>query len=606
MWSSVAASGFGDRVIMLAALTLLGGNKEGVDGTSLNAGIQFCFFLPYLLLGMPAGWLADRVPRKWIMLGCDESRALLLLLSFWLVPTSGEAAIGDDAHGQILAIIMAVGVFAAVFNPARNATIPQIVPTNQLQSANALIFGIAIIASMIGLGVGGKMFDPDRAASVRTGLLVGVLFFSISGTFFAFLTIRKRHRALTHGLEVIRRQVSGLPYVLSHRKITQLILINMLVWGAAMVVSNATVGLAKQQYGFKPNEVIERYTVLSMMIGLGMLCGAIWVSWMNTRRESMVVAMVSLLMAAVCTMGLAFVTRYAPALGLAFGIGFFGNTTLICVATLLQALSPNHIRGRVMGLNTLASTITTVGVNLVIWQIPNADGYIIVGLKFGAMTLAFVAVWGLWRCLVHGPLETRRLNCYWHIVRSFILVWHRLRWVHHDRVPSCGSVILASNHTTELDPFLIQMAVYRRICWVVDVGHRFPILNFFWSAVAPLMIDRKRNEMGVVQKIICCAGQGHIIGIFPEDVAQQPDGSLKPFHAEIGLIARQSETIIVPVWITGTPRTRHLLWHFLCPSRSVVWFGPPYRPDPAMSHVEVAKDLRRRMLELAPDGRSER
>ena len=61
---------------------------------------------------------------------------------------------------ELVAVMAAVGVFAAIFNPARNATIPQIVPLRQLQSGNALIFGIAVIASMIGLGVGGRMFDP--------------------------------------------------------------------------------------------------------------------------------------------------------------------------------------------------------------------------------------------------------------------------------------------------------------------------------------------------------------------------------------------------------------------------------------------------------------
>ena len=46
MWSSVAASGFGDRVIMLAALTLLGVAEGDVQSTSVQAGINFFFFLP--------------------------------------------------------------------------------------------------------------------------------------------------------------------------------------------------------------------------------------------------------------------------------------------------------------------------------------------------------------------------------------------------------------------------------------------------------------------------------------------------------------------------------------------------------------------------------
>jgi len=211
MWSSVAASGFGDRVINLVAVTLLGGTGRGVEGTSITAGLSFWFFLPYLLLGIPAGWLADKLPRKWIMLTCDESRALVLLVGFILLArASGSAVIPEDARWQVFATIAAVGVFAAIFNPARNATVPQIVPLKQLQSANALILGIAVIANLFGLILGIFLVDPNEPSTVRTTLIIGVLLFAVSGTFFAFLDQhRKQHGAASGpraGVEV--RQIT--------------------------------------------------------------------------------------------------------------------------------------------------------------------------------------------------------------------------------------------------------------------------------------------------------------------------------------------------------------------------------------------------------------
>ncbi|HEX7008798.1 MAG TPA: hypothetical protein VF184_02380, partial [Phycisphaeraceae bacterium] len=71
MWSSVAASGFSDQVIRLVALPLLGVSDAGVQASAVTAGVTFFFFLPYLAMMAPAGWLADRLPRKWIMLACD-------------------------------------------------------------------------------------------------------------------------------------------------------------------------------------------------------------------------------------------------------------------------------------------------------------------------------------------------------------------------------------------------------------------------------------------------------------------------------------------------------------------------------------------------------
>ena len=96
MWTSTAASGYGDRMIMLGALAMLGGLADGSDSSKIQAATQFWFFLPYLIFNLFGGWLADRLPRKWLLLGCDESRGLILLGSvIAIAPTySPEISLG--------------------------------------------------------------------------------------------------------------------------------------------------------------------------------------------------------------------------------------------------------------------------------------------------------------------------------------------------------------------------------------------------------------------------------------------------------------------------------------------------------------------------------
>ena len=132
MWTSTAASGFGDRMIMLAAFTLLGGTGEDASSTGINAAINFFFFLAYLPFSIPGGYLADRLPRKWLMLACDEARGCLLLLAFFLVAAATQLAVlPPEHHWKVAAVLFAVGTFAAIFNPTRNAVIPQLVtPSN--------------------------------------------------------------------------------------------------------------------------------------------------------------------------------------------------------------------------------------------------------------------------------------------------------------------------------------------------------------------------------------------------------------------------------------------------------------------------------------------
>jgi len=597
MWSSVAASGFGDRIMMLAAMTLLGATADDVEGTSVLAAVTFFFFLPYLFMSIPGGWLADRLPRKWLMLGCDEARAVILLWSFVLVPAVGIAVIPDAHHWKIYAVMAGVGTFAALFSPVRNAVVPQIVPLKQLQSANALLIGIAVIASLVGLLVGGEMIDPLDAGSVRTGLLVGALFFAVSGTFFAFLKIRPRTAVMPAHRG---KGPAAWPYLLRHRKLLVLIVISMVMWGVAFVVYNAALALARHRYGFtQEDEIFKAFARMGAALGAGMLAGAVGVAWMNTRRESGGIGMVALLLAAVCTFALAWSRSYYFALLMAFGVGFFGNTAIICITTLLQSLSPNYIRGRVMGVNSLASTATNVAVNFIIWQLPNSDTLVIGMLQGLGLLLIVIAVAGLWMETTRTPTPSKTLNVVWRVCRTYALVWHRVRWIGRHRIPHQGAVILASNHTTALDPVLIQSGCCRVVRWVMLSEHRYRLMGFLWRKLQPVFLDRDQRDTTQVRRIVSILKDEQVLGFFPEGGLQREHRQLRPFQPGLALIARRSGAPIVPVWIEGTPRKQGMLWHFLLPSRSTVVFGESYRPDPNWRADEMLADLRRRMLDLA-------
>ena len=407
MWTSVAASGFGDRMMMLAALVLLGGFAAGADQVSVQAQIQFFFFLPYVLLSVGGGWLADHLPRKWLLLTCDEVRGLLLFLGFCLVyEVTGAGAIPETYHWQVLGILFLVGVFAAIFNPTRNAIVPQVVPLRQLQGANALVLSITVIASMIGQVAGGKIIDPDQASTVRFGLLVGAAFYLISGSFFAFLRVKDHtlslevedHRTaidIKYAKKKPRSYKQAVSYVWGHGRIVRLILLNMMIWAGAMVVYNAVLSLTKLNYGFiemgmSDQQRLFRFTVLSAGVGFGMLGGAGVMAWIRTRRESDVTLMVSLVMTGLSIALLGACTNYWVALVFAFGVGVFGNMAIVSIATMLQSLSPNYMRGRVMGMNAMLNTTTNVLVNFVIWQTPNADEMIIWSL------FRWVYCWWCW------------------------------------------------------------------------------------------------------------------------------------------------------------------------------------------------------------------
>lgn len=601
MWTSTAASGFGDRMIMLASLTLIGGLAASGDATALNAATQFWFFLPYLFFSIVGGWLSDRLPRKWVLLGCDESRGLILLYCAWLLAAAtGAAHLPEDQHWKIYASLFAIGSFAAIFNPARNAIIPQIIPRSQLQSGNAVILVIAVIAAQVGLLVGGQIIDPEQASTIRTGLIIGSLFYLISGWFFAFLKPIQHHTHTDKPVEKPKAKRFGysLKYCLEHKRILALIAMNMLVWAVASVVSSSILGLSKYHFGFEDKQLMQHYTFVTATLGVGMLLGAAFIAWIRTRREAGLIMFSAFMFVGFFLLTLGFVPVVWVMYVSAFAIGLFGNMIIITVMTLLQTSSANYIRGRVMGLNSMANTSCSVLTYLAIWRLPDADANIrYVVLLLGPLLL-LLGITQLYRYMTHGLSPVKLANVFWRIERLYCFVWHRLEVRGQHHVPHTGAVILAANHTTGLDPFVMQARVTRMVRWLMMKNYQYKFADPLWKAINPIAIGQDESRLTQVRTLVNILKQGDIVGLFPEGALQREVRELKLFESGITWIAKKSGAVIVPVWIEGTPVKHHMFWHFACPSHTTVTFGKPLVVGKDDDEAAALEELRTRMLAL--------
>ena len=596
MWSSVAASGFGDRIMQLAALALLGMTSGQTDAASAQAGIAFFFFLPYLFISPWGGLIADRLPRKWVMLTCDEVRAGLLALGFVLVPAGAAAAVPEAHQWKVYALIAAVGTMAAVFGPTRNATVPQLVRGDQLTGANGIIVGIAVIASLIGFGVGGPLVDH----SVQAGLATAVGFFAVSGLFFAFLRLsnEEEQRPADAPPRSPGGLLKGLALIARHRPLRRLIILNALLWGAANGVVAASAAVAKHRLGIPPEEAISVFGYLACAFGAGMLTTAVALTLIDSRREGGTLIGLGLIGTAIGTTALALSHSFLMALASAFFVGFCGNLAIVTVITLLQSITPNRLRGRVFGVNAVVSTITTVGINGIIWQLPNADDYMVGGLLITGLLLALLGLVLTARHIGRGPFDNYGTNLIWRITRVYCLSWHDARWAGAHNVPADGPVILAPNHTTGLDPLLIQSALTRKIRWVMLTTYQYRILQPIWRRVDPVALDPEAGNKGQIRTVVNALKGGAPVGIFPEGRLQRAERRLQRLKPGVAMMAMRTDAPIVPVWIKGTPRRNSMIFHFLQPSRSRVRFGPPI-PTAGRERKEIMDDLQAALVELA-------
>lgn len=145
LWASQLVSQGGDWLNRVAILTLigqLGGAAEHV-GVGALFGVELAIrLLPTAVLAPIAGPLADRVPRKALMITMDLARALVVL---------GYLAIDSREELPLLYALMLLHMGLSIFsNAGRSAAVPSTLPRNELHEGQVLIS--ATWSTMLALG----------------------------------------------------------------------------------------------------------------------------------------------------------------------------------------------------------------------------------------------------------------------------------------------------------------------------------------------------------------------------------------------------------------------------------------------------------------------
>jgi len=165
VWLGLLGSGFGTQMVSVA----VGWQVYAIHRSAFDLGlIGLAEFLPLALLALPAGQLADRLPRTLIAAGSSFAEAAVVGLLL-LVTIKGAAQLW-----AYVALAALTGAASAVGNPAVRALTPEIVPTDLLASALALRSVAGQAAAVSGPALGGLLFSlrPEAVYAVGCVLLL--------------------------------------------------------------------------------------------------------------------------------------------------------------------------------------------------------------------------------------------------------------------------------------------------------------------------------------------------------------------------------------------------------------------------------------------------
>jgi predicted MFS family arabinose efflux permease len=181
LWGGLTVSRVGSAVAAVVT-PLIAVQELHADALTVSL-LTAAAWLPWLLIGLPAGAWVDRLAKRPVLLACDAVSALLVAsvpLTAWL---------GRLTVVHLLAVALLTGVATVFFEIAYTGYLPAMFGPGQLIRANALANGSDSAAQIAGPALGGAL---AAAAGAVTGLAIDAASFAIS--FLSLAAIRRPER----------------------------------------------------------------------------------------------------------------------------------------------------------------------------------------------------------------------------------------------------------------------------------------------------------------------------------------------------------------------------------------------------------------------------
>lgn len=339
LWGSRLASdcGFSAAEIALPLLVL------AVNGSAADAGLVLgTVATAQLAAGVPAGALADRWNRKHIMLGCEAAQAV--------AGASLVAAILLHAVGIGLLVVVAAvfGVCAALFDPAEDAALPNVVPGEQVPKAVAMNSARTSLAHLSGTGAGGFLFALGQAVPFAADMVSHAVAFSG----LAFLRLPPREVRTQPIGQLHREMLDGLRWVWQQRliRVTAMCAVVLNLFFSAFYI--VIIVLAHRR-GIPAGQI----GVMAAMLGAGGVLGALLAQYLHA-KVSPFVSIVSVFWVLTVLAPVAVVIRNGWLMGaLFFGMALLPPTANTTITSRQLLSTPDHLRGRLSGVIGLVTGI---------------------------------------------------------------------------------------------------------------------------------------------------------------------------------------------------------------------------------------------------------
>jgi MFS family permease len=326
-WVSLITEGFALQMAFVA----IGWQVYAVRGKPLDLGlVGLAEFLPLLLLALPAGQLADRVPRRWLL------TVMLALNVLTLVGLLVVTRHGTKQVWPFFALAFLQGIGSAIGAPAGRALTPSLVPEEILVSALAQRSIAFQISAVAGPAVGGILF------ALRAELVYAVAIVLALVALGCVLAMRSGREPAAEGAAGIDEVLAGVRLIRRTKVLLGAISLDLfaVLFGGAVallpVFAKDILEVGPVGLGF-----------LRTAPAVGSLVSAVLIARYPIRRHAgrLLFGVVAGFGASMIVFGLSR-TMWLSMLALALGAGL-DMVSVVLRSTILPLVTPDELRGRV-------------------------------------------------------------------------------------------------------------------------------------------------------------------------------------------------------------------------------------------------------------------
>lgn len=533
----------GHKVLML---NIIYKSFEQSDHLIYNSIANALIILPFIFLFSPSGFLSDRFPKNQILkFGALVNIILLGIIALFY-------SIGFFWGAFYLTLLM--GMQAAIYSPAKYGYIKELVGKENLTWGNGVVQAIAIVAMLGGMIFFSALFEkfyvdgttnPNEIVTHIFPLAILLCVLSCIEFILSFRlpTINQTQKIVFDRVAYVKGKLlqHNLQTIKKHKMVFLSVIFIAVFWTIAQLVTDIFPVYAKNVLLISDTSFVNAVIACS---GLGIIVGSIIAGrYSKNYIETGLIPLGACIMFLVLFFFTSFHSLFAVGI-LFFLFGLGGALYIVPLNALMQFYTEDKELGVVLAGNNFIQNIGML-ISLFVATLFGMKDLPVQWLFYVSAILGFIAMFYVIKIM---PFSLVRI-----LVSTAILQRYRLIVEGFNNIPQKGGVLLLGNHISFIDWAIVQMAVPKKVYFVMErsIYSRWYIkffLDFF--GVIPVSSLGSRGAIEQIQKRL---ENGDIVCLFPEGVISR-HGHLNEFKGGFEKIAQgidETKAVILPFYIRG-------------------------------------------------------